>query len=41
MTGHRRTASVDVYLGCRLKQWREQLGIGQERLAELLGKSFQ
>ena len=41
MINHRRSTSVDAYVGCRLKQRREDLGISQERLAELLGLSFQ
>ncbi|MFM1975895.1 MAG: hypothetical protein RL145_741 [Pseudomonadota bacterium] len=41
MTNHRRSTSVDAYVGCRLKQRREDLGMSQERLAELLGLSFQ
>lgn len=41
MTNHRRSTSVDAYVGCRLKQRREDLGFSQERLAELLGLSFQ
>jgi transcriptional regulator with XRE-family HTH domain len=41
MINHRRSTSVDAYVGCRLKQRREDLGMSQERLAELLGLSFQ
>lgn len=41
MSKHRRSTSVDAYVGCRLKQRREDLGMSQERLAELLGLSFQ
>lgn len=41
MINHRRSTSVDAYVGCRLKQRREDLGVSQERLAELLGLSFQ
>lgn len=41
MSNHRRSTSVDAYVGCRLKQRREDLGLSQEKLAELLGLSFQ
>ena len=41
MINHRRSTSVYAYVGCRLKQRREDLGMSQERLAELLGLSFQ
>lgn len=41
MINHRRSTSVDAYVGCRLKQRREDLSMSQERLAELLGLSFQ
>lgn len=41
MINHRRSTSVGAYVGCRLKQRREDLGMSQERLAELLGLSFQ
>jgi transcriptional regulator with XRE-family HTH domain len=41
MINHRRSTSFDADVGCRLKQRREDLGMSQERLAELYGLSFQ
>jgi transcriptional regulator with XRE-family HTH domain len=37
----RRSTPVDAYVGRRLKQQREALKMSQERLAEMLGISFQ
>jgi len=41
MINHRRSTCFDADVGCRLKQRREDLGMSQERLAELYGLSFQ
>lgn len=41
MSNERRSTAVDAYVGRRLKQRREDLSMSQERLAELLGISFQ
>jgi transcriptional regulator with XRE-family HTH domain len=41
MSNERRSTSVDAYVGRRLKQRREDLSMSQERLAEMLGISFQ
>lgn len=41
MSNERRSTSVDAYVGRRLKQRREDLSLSQERLAEMLGISFQ
>ena len=41
MINHRRSTSVDAYVGRRLKQRREDLALSQEKLSELLGLSFQ
>ncbi|GIU67723.1 helix-turn-helix domain-containing protein [Candidatus Phycosocius spiralis] len=41
MINHRRSTSVDAYVGRRLKQRREDLELSQEKLSELLGLSFQ
>jgi transcriptional regulator with XRE-family HTH domain len=41
MSNERRSTSVDAYVGRRLKQRREDLSMSQEKLAEMLGISFQ
>lgn len=41
MSNERRSTPVDAYVGRRLKQRREDLNMSQERLAEMLGISFQ
>jgi transcriptional regulator with XRE-family HTH domain len=41
MPNERRSTPVDAYVGRRLKQRREDMDMSQERLAELLGISFQ
>ncbi len=41
MSNERRSTPVDAYVGRRLKQRREDLSMSQERLAEMLGISFQ
>jgi transcriptional regulator with XRE-family HTH domain len=41
MSNERRSTPVDAYVGRRLKQRREDLTLSQERLAEMLGISFQ
>lgn len=41
MSSERRSTAVDAYVGRRLKQKRESLGMSQEALAEMLGISFQ
>lgn len=41
MSTERRSTAVDAYVGRRLKQRREALGMSQDSLAELLGISFQ
>jgi transcriptional regulator with XRE-family HTH domain len=41
MSTERRSTAVDAYVGKKLKQRREGLGLSQEKLAELLGISFQ
>jgi transcriptional regulator with XRE-family HTH domain len=41
MSNERRSTSVDAYVGRRLKQRREDMSLSQERLAEMLGISFQ
>jgi transcriptional regulator with XRE-family HTH domain len=41
MPNERRSTPVDAYVGRRLKQRREDLSMSQERLAEMLGISFQ
>jgi transcriptional regulator with XRE-family HTH domain len=41
MSNERRSTAVDAYVGRRLKQRREDLNMSQERLAEMLGISFQ
>jgi transcriptional regulator with XRE-family HTH domain len=41
MSSERRSTAVDAYVGQRLKQKREAIGLSQQGLAELLGISFQ
>lgn len=41
MANERRSTPVDAYVGRRLKQQREALSLSQEKLAEMLGISFQ
>jgi transcriptional regulator with XRE-family HTH domain len=41
MSNERRSTSVDAYVGRRLKQRREDMSMSQEKLAEMLGISFQ
>lgn len=41
MSNERSSTAIDAYVGRRLKQRREELGLSQERLADLLGISFQ
>lgn len=41
MATERRSTPVDAYVGRRLKQQREALSLSQERLADMLGISFQ
>jgi transcriptional regulator with XRE-family HTH domain len=41
MSNERRSTSVDAYVGRRLKQRREDMNMSQEKLAEMLGISFQ
>lgn len=41
MSNERRSTPIDAYVGRRVKQRREDLNMSQERLAEMLGISFQ
>lgn len=41
MSNERSSTAIDAYVGRRLKQRREELGLSQEKLAEFLGISFQ
>lgn len=41
MSNERRSTSIDAYVGQRMKQRRDGMGLSQERLAGLLGISFQ
>lgn len=41
MSNERSSTAIDAYVGRRLKQRREELGLSQERLADFLGISFQ
>jgi transcriptional regulator with XRE-family HTH domain len=41
MANERRSTPVDAYVGRRLKQQREALSFSQEKLADMLGISFQ
>jgi transcriptional regulator with XRE-family HTH domain len=41
MSNERRSTPIDAYVGRRLKQRREGMGMSQDRLGELLGISFQ
>lgn len=41
MSNERSSTAIDAYVGRRVKQRREQLGLSQERLADFLGISFQ
>lgn len=41
MSNERSSNAIDAYVGRRLKQRREEMGLSQERLAHQLGISFQ
>lgn len=41
MSNERSSTAIDAYVGRRLKQRREELGLSQEKLADFLGISFQ
>ncbi|MEZ5996454.1 MAG: helix-turn-helix transcriptional regulator [Hyphomonadaceae bacterium] len=41
MVDNRTTNAVDVWIGQRIRARRLDIGMGQERLAELLGVTFQ
>ena len=41
MSNERSSTAIDAYVGRRVKQRREELGLSQERLADSLGISFQ
>ena len=41
MSNERQSTAVDAYVGRRLKQRREDLAMSQDRLADMLGISFQ
>lgn len=41
MSNERSSNAIDAYVGRRLKQRREELGLSQEKLAQQLGISFQ
>lgn len=41
MANERSSTAIDAYVGRRLKQRREELGLSQEKLADFLGISFQ
>ncbi len=41
MSNERSSTAIDAYVGRRVKQKREELGLSQEKLADFLGISFQ